>query len=151
MKKMCKPKPCPCPPKSDSRIGIIGPLKFLMKAALASSLVYLTVQAGVWSEPQTSEELYYTVYRTLLPEVCQKNDEESFRNSFLDRSQRKEVCDAYQELMENVSIVKCVLGCRDVNAQFNNFSVCVKKNQAFIVFVAFPEVSRSFDKHVNVY
>lgn len=104
MKKMCAPKPCPCPPKSGgvSR-GAFGPIKFLLKAALAGALVFLTVEAGIWSDPETTESLYYTVYQMLLPKVCKDEDEEVHRESFLDRSQHKEVCEAYQGLMQHVS------------------------------------------------
>lgn len=106
MKKMCAPKVCPCPRKSSVPLGVAGLVKFALKAALAGSIVYLTVQAGVWGKPETSEELYYTFYQMLLPKVCKDDDEDIHRQTFLDRSQHKELCEAYQGLMEYVSTLK---------------------------------------------
>lgn len=103
---MCSPKPCPCPPKTKSvSAGALGPLKFALKAALAGALVFLTVEAGLWGEPETSEALYYSIYSTILPKVCKDEDEEVRKETFLDRSAHKEVCEAYQGLMEIVSVV----------------------------------------------
>lgn len=105
MKKMCAPKPCPCPTKSASvSSGILGPIKFALKAALAGALVFLTVDIGMWGDPETTETLYYTIYKTILPQQCKDEDEEPPRESFLDRSQHKELCEAYQGLMEYVSV-----------------------------------------------
>lgn len=103
MKKMCAPKPCPCPPKSSSE-GILGPIKFALKSIVAGALVFLTVESGIWSDPKTTEALYYSWYKVLLPKVCEDEDEELQRETFLDRSQHREVCEAYQDLMEHVSI-----------------------------------------------
>lgn len=104
MKKMCAPKPCPCPPRvSTTSSGIMGPIKFVLKAALAGALVFLTVDIGMWGDPEVTEALYYTMYKMVLPKVCKDEDEELPPDSFLDRSQHKEVCDAYQGLMEHVS------------------------------------------------
>lgn len=102
---MCPPKPCPCPPRVTSvSAGLLGPLKFALKAAVAGALVFLTVEAGLWGEPEISEALYYSIYKMILPKVCKDEDEDVRKETFLDRNPHKEVCEAYQQLMETVSI-----------------------------------------------
>uniref|UniRef100_A0A1Y1LPJ6 MICOS complex subunit MIC13 n=1 Tax=Photinus pyralis TaxID=7054 RepID=A0A1Y1LPJ6_PHOPY len=58
VKKMCRPKPCECPPKTSSSRSFMAMCGFLMKSLIAGSVVYWTYDAGIWGDSERTEEVY---------------------------------------------------------------------------------------------
>lgn len=94
LKKMCAPRPCPCPPKSPT-IGMIGYILRMVglgvKALIAGGLVYATYDMGLWGDSEQTEKLYSKTCDTFKPYFYPTIEEEP--------KPVDEACEAQEDLM----------------------------------------------------
>lgn len=64
LKRMCAPMPCKYPERPSIFQLILNAIGTAFKVLIAGSLIYVTYDAGLWSDADKTEELYKRFCRT---------------------------------------------------------------------------------------